>query len=109
MLSLSMITGAVAWIATHIWVLLLAVAPAVLNFVSPLFKNLSEGGAGFVSTVWEGAKTNKFANWMFALVVGVVAFAVGYHYGWWGAIDWGHEHYRWIAKKTVTSAWWQFW
>lgn len=105
---LSTITAGAVWLASHAWALLLLAAPAVLNFLQPFITAIGQGASGFFGTVWNGAQTNKFANWMLALVIAVVAGAVGYHYGWQACIDWVHAHYRLSTKVFPKSTWWPF-
>lgn len=108
MLTLTSITTAIAWLGAHIWALALLLVPQVLAIVQPVLTAILEGLKAILATIWEGASKANFATWMLALAIGIVTFGVGYHYGWIHAIDWGHEHFRWIAKKAITP-WWKFW
>lgn len=100
--------AAFTWITSHVWALFLLAAPAVLQFLQPFISAIGQGAGGFFGTVWEGFKTNKFANWMACLVLVLVAGAVGYHYGWQACIDWVHAHYR-LSTKVFPTSWWKFW
>ena len=108
MLTLASIAGALAFAAKYVWMLALLLIPQVLDVVKPLLQGFFSGVVNFISTVWQGAKTANFKHWMLVLLVGVAAGIIGYRYGWNAAIDWGHEHYRWIAKKAVSTSWWNF-
>lgn len=109
MLTLTSIAALIGGFAHYAWVLLLLLVPQILDIVKPILESVVKGVAGFVSTVWEGANKATWATWCLVFTVAAITFAIGYHYGWTGAIDWGHEHYRWIAKKAVKAAWWKFW
>lgn len=106
-----MITTLIAlgtWVVSHAWALALIALPAILGFLQPILSGLVDGLKAYLSTVWEGLKSMDFKEWLVALTVALVIGAVGYKIGWDHAIAWGHEHYRWIAKKAVIS-WWKFW
>jgi hypothetical protein len=109
MLTLSSILALASGAIHYAWVLLLLLIPQVLNVVSPIFGAVTDGFRALVSAAWKGSAKADRNVWVLIALVGAVFFAVGYHYGWQHALDWGHEHYRWIAKKAVTSHWWKFW
>lgn len=101
--------GIFTLIAHNLWVLLVALIPAILGFCAPLLKALVDGLSAYLSTFWEGLKSMSFPEWLFSATVAGAAFGLGYWYGWDAAIAWGHEHFRWVAKLVPSTHWWKFW
>lgn len=108
MLTLASITAALAWLGTHIWVLLLALVPQVLSIIQPVLTAIVEGLKGLLGTIWEGLKSMNFSEWVVALTIGAICGAVGYHFGWQACIDWVHAHFK-LVTKIPLSHWWKFW
>ena len=102
---LTFITGA----AHYAWALLLLLVPQVLNILTPAFQAITECFSSYVSFLWQAVKKNDSSAWLLAITIAAIAFAVGYHYGWHACLDWGHENYRWIAKRVISQPWWKFW
>lgn len=96
------------WIVTHLWALALIALPAILGFLQPILSGIVDGLKAYLSTFWEGLKSMNFSEWLVVLTVSLIVGAIGYKIGWDAAISWGHEHFRWIAKKAVTP-WWKLW
>lgn len=108
MLTLTSIAALIGGFAHYAWMLLLLLVPQVLNVVAPIFTAIVQGLQAVVSAAWEGSKKADRNIWILTAILSAIAFGVGYKYGWNAAIDWGHEHYRWIAKKAITP-FWKFW
>ena len=108
MITLASILGVVSGIAHYAWMLVLLLIPQVLDFIKPLFSAVVDGIRSYVSSIWEGANNATWATWCLVSFVAGIVGVIGYRYGWNAAIDWGHEHYRWIAKKAVSTSWWNF-
>lgn len=109
MLTLSSILLGLVGFAKYAWMLLFLFVPQVLDLLKPVWESVWSGVSRLADTIWQGAKSANFTHWMLVLFFATIAGAVGYHYGWQHAIDWGHEHFRWIAKKAVATSWWKFW
>jgi len=105
MFTLATAMAALTWVATHLWALALLAVPAILGFIKPLLDGLVDGLKAYLSTLWDGMKSMDFKEWLVVLTLALVVGGVGYKLGWDAAIAWGHEHFRWIAKKAVSS-WW---
>lgn len=103
-----MLFSAISLIMAHLWVLLLALVPGVLDFVKPLFESIMSGISAIVSTIWTGAANAAWPQWVLAMFVGAISAGVGYHYGWDACIAWVHAHYHLTGKASVAWSWWPF-
>ncbi len=105
---LTSIFAGLAWVASNLWVLFIALVPAIASFLAPVLSAVTEGIKGFVGAIWSGAKQMNFYTWLLTFTLMAAAAAVGYHYGWLACIDWVHTHFKLLAK-TAPSKWWKLW
>ena len=108
MLTLASISAALAWVSSHLWVLLLAVVPQAMGILQPILTAIVDGAKSFISTVWEGLKSMNFQEWTVVITISAIVGIVMYHTGWNSCIDWVHAHFRLVSKVPV-SHWWKFW